>query len=233
MAVIKSGHMEVAGITVEVIRKRIKNLHISVYPPCGRVRGAAPARMSSEAIRQAVVERLDWIRKHQIRFANLETQPSCEYVTGETHFFMGQPYRLNIMYQAGSVVNGILKHDTIELQVPEGSDAAVRERALYEWYRCRMKELIPELLAKWEQIVGVQTAEWGVKRMKTRWGTCNIKHRRIWLNLELVRKPIHCLEYIIAHELTHLHERLHNHRFHGLMDQYVPLWRQYKEELKR
>ena len=233
MTDITSRYIEVSGITVEVVRKRIKNLHIRVYPPCGRVRVAAPVRMSSEVIRQAVVERLEWIRKHQIRFANLGIQPTCEYVTGEIHHFLGLPYRLNVFYKAGPGGLCVMKDDAIELQVQEGSDAAVRERVLYEWYRCRLKERIPELLAKWEQIVGVQAAEWGVKRMKSRWGTCNIKHRRIWLNLELVKKPIHCLEYIIAHELTHLHERLHNHRFNGLMDQYVPLWRQYKDDLKQ
>ena len=234
MAVITSRHIEIGGITVELVRKRIKNLHIRVYPPSGHVRVAAPVRMSSEAIRQAVVERLEWIRKHQMRFANLEPQAHLEYVTGEIHHFMGQPYRLNVLHKAGPDATGNLEeYDAINLQVQEGSDAAVRERALYEWYRGRLKEQIPELLAKWEQVIGVQVAEWGVKRMKTRWGTCNIKARCIWLNLELARKPIHCLEYIIAHELTHLHERLHNHRFHGLMDRYVPLWRQYKDELKR
>lgn len=233
MALSNSRHIEIDGITIELVRKRIKNLHIRVSPPSGHVRVAAPTRMSSETIRQAVVERLEWIRKHQTRFANLEPQTPLEFMTGEIHHFMGKPYRLNVLHKAGSGAAGILKHDTIDLHVQEGSDAAWRERVLYEWYRCRLKEQIPELLSKWEQIIGVKVATWGVKRMKTRWGTCNIKHRRIWLNLELARKPVHCLEYIIAHELTHLHERLHNNRFHGLMDRYVPLWRQYKEELKR
>jgi hypothetical protein len=225
--------MEISGIRVEVVRKAIKNLHIGVYPPNGRVRVAVPARMSDDAVRLAVVGKLAWIKRHQIRFANQERQSPREYVTGETHFFKGKCYRLNVVHQDGPAKVAISRNGIIDLHLPADSDAAWRERVLYEWYRCRLKEQIPELLAKWEEIVGVQSAEWGVKRMKTRWGTCNIKARRIWINLELIKKPIHCLEYIIVHELVHLLEQRHNDRFAAFMDRFMPLWKQYRQELNQ
>lgn len=228
----KSQHISVSGLPVEVVRKPIKNLHLGVYPPNGRVRVAAPLAMTDDAIRLTVVAKLAWIRRHRERFASQERQSPREYVTGETHYYQGRRYRLNIQLQSGRPVV-VLRHGTLELQVAQDSSVEQREQLLYGWYRRQLKQQIPELLAKWEQVIGVQAAEWGVKRMKTRWGTCNPKARRIWLNLELVKKPVACLEYIIVHELVHLLERHHNDRFTAFMDQFMPLWRQYREELNR
>lgn len=222
--------IEVGGIEVDLVRKEVRNLNICVYPPDGRVRVAAPFRMSLDSINSAVAGRLDWIRKHQLKFASQAGRVPWEYRTGECHYFMGRRYRLNIQLHDGRP-KVELRHGTIEMHVPQGSDTVYREALLYDWYRQQMKEQVPELLAKWEQIIGVRAMEWGIKRMKTRWGTCNIMGERIWLNLELIRRPQHCMEYIIAHELTHLHERLHNDRFKSLMDMYMPQWRQYKAEL--
>jgi len=228
----KTKQIEVSGITVEVVRKAIKNLHIGVYPPDGRVRVAAPGRMSMEAIRLAVVGKLGWIKKHQTKFAAQERQSPREYITGETHYYQGKRHRLNIQLHDGRPAV-LLRHDTLELYVSPEHGSDYREALLYNWYRRQLKEQLPELVAKWEQIIGVQVAECKIKRMKTRWGTCNPLARRIWLNLELIKKPVHCLEYIIVHELVHLLEIHHNERFKGLMDQYLPLWRQYREELNR
>jgi len=127
----------------------------------------------------------------------------------------------------------LLRHGTLELHVSSEHGSDYREALLYNWYRRQMKQQLPELVAKWEQIIGVQVTECKIKRMKTRWGTCNPLARRIWLNLELIKKPVHCLEYIIVHELVHILEKHHNDRFKGLMDQYLPLWRQHREELNR
>jgi len=229
----ESHHITVSGITVEVVRKAIKNLHLGVYPPNGRVRVAAPAAMGDEAIRLAVIGKLGWIKKRQAGFADQERQSPREYVTGETHYYRGKRYRINVVYQNGQALVSISKLSTINLYVQVGSDTPRRERVLYDWYRSRLKEMVPELLEKWEQIIGIKSTAWDVKRMKTKWGTCNIKAKRIWLNLELVKKPVHCLEYIIAHELVHLLERHHNDRFTALMNQFMPLWRQYREELNR
>lgn len=228
----KTKQIEVSGITVEVVRKAIKNLHIGVYPPDGRVRVAAPSRMSTEAIRLAVIGKLGWIKKHQTKFAAQERQSPREYITGETHYYQGKRYRLNIQLHDGrSAV--LLRHGTLELHVSPDHGSDYREALLYNWYRRQMKLQLPELVAKWEQIIAVQVSEYGIKRMKTRWGTCNPAARRIWLNLELTKKPVHCLEYIIVHELVHLLEKHHNDRFKALMDQYLPLWRRYREELNR
>lgn len=227
-----SKQIEVSGITVEVHRKPIRNLHIGVYPPDGRVRVSAPKRMSDEAIRLAVIGKLGWIRKHQQRFADQERQSPREYITGETHYYQGRCHRLNLLLTDGRP-SVHLRHGTIELQLAPDSDCSYREALLYGWYRRQMKEQLPELLDKWQQVIGVQINSVGIKRMKTRWGTCNPTAKRIWLNLELIKKPIHCLEYIIVHELMHLLEKHHNERFKALMDNYLPLWRQYREELNR
>jgi predicted metal-dependent hydrolase len=226
-------YIKISGMRVEIVRKEIKNLHLGVYPPSGRVRVAAPLGMKEEAIRLAVIGKLGWIRKQRSKFVEQERQSPREYVTGESHYYRGRRYRLNVVYQTGAPLVTISKLRTINLYVQVGSDTARRERVLQNWYRSRLKEVIPELLAKWESVVGVHAAECGVKLMKTKWGTCNVEARRIWLNLELVKKPVYCLEYIIVHELVHLVERLHTDRFTALMDQYMPLWRQYREELNR
>ena len=228
----KTKQIEVSGITVEVVRKAIKNLHIGVYPPDGRVRVAAPGRMSMEAIRLAVIGKLGWIKKHQTKFAAQERQSPREYITGETHYYQGKRYRLNVLLTGGRPAV-LLRHGTLELHVSPDHGSDYREALLYNWYRRQMKLQLPELVAKWEQIIAVQVSGYGIKRMKTRWGTCNPSVKRIWLNLELIKKPVHCLEYIIVHELVHLLEKHHNDRFKGLMDQYLPLWRQYREELNR
>lgn len=226
-------YIKVSGVTVEVVRKTIKNLHLGVYPPNGRVRIAAPLAMKEEAIRLAVIGKLGWIKKQRSKFAEQERQSPREYVTGETHYYRGRRYRLNVVYQAGPVAVSISRLNTINLYVQVGNDVARRERVLFDWYRSRLKMLVPELLRKWEAVIGVQATEWGVKLMKTKWGTCNVEARRIWLNLELAKKPVHCLEYIIVHELVHLLERNHTDQFTELMTEYMPLWRQYREELNR
>ena len=228
----KTSQLEVSGISVEVVRKAIKNLHIGVYPPEGRVRVAAPSRMSLEAIRLAVIGKLGWIKKHQTKFAGQERQSPREYISGETHYFKGRRYRLNIIPHSGHP-HIVIRPGILEMYVKTESDTDYRRRLLSGWYRQQLKEQIPELITKWEGIMGVDVAEWGVRQMKTKWGTCNIKARRIWLNLELAKKPLHALEYIVVHELNHLLEKGHNERFKGLMDQFLPHWRQYREELNR
>jgi len=221
------------NIAVDVIRKDIKNLYFAVYPPNGRVRVSAPRRMDDEAIRLAVISKLPWIKRHQAKFEGQERQPPLEYISGESHFYQGQCYVLNVIYHNGPSKVVIRDNATLDLFVRTGSDVSKRERALIAWYRQQLKEAIPPLLAKWEPIIGEDVAEWGVKRMKTRWGSCNIKARRIWLNLELIKKPGCCLEYIIVHEMVHLLERLHNDRFVIYMDEFMPRWRRCQDELNK
>lgn len=223
----------VSNIPVDVVRKNIKNLHLAVYPPNGRVRVAVPLRMNDDAVRLAIISKLAWIKRHQTKFAGQERQSAREFVTGESLYFQGRRYRLNVLYHNGTPRVVISDNATIDILVREGSDRSQRQRVLTEWYRRQLKEQIPALIDKWQPIVDVSVAEWGVKQMKTKWGTCNIRAHRIWLNLELVKKPVHCLEYIVVHEMLHLLERNHNDRFKLLMDKFMPQWRSYREELNR
>lgn len=225
--------LEVSGISVEIVRKDIKNLHLGVYPPNGRVRVAAPLRLDDEAVRLAVISRLGWIRRQQNGFAQQERQSLREMVTGESHYVQGRRYRLDVIEHDGPVVISLRNNTTLELRVRAGTTREKRERALNQWYRQRLRERIAVLITQWEPRIGVTVAEWGIKKMKTHWGTCNIEARRIWLNLELAKKPAACLEYILVHEMVHLLERHHNDRFSALMDKFVPQWRQQREMLNR
>jgi len=225
--------MEVQGIPVEVVRKDIKNLHLGVYPPSGRVRVAVPFRLDDEAVRLAVVSRLGWIRKQQRRFGEQERQSPREMLTGETHLFLGRRFRLDVIEQDGPASVRLRNNTILELRVGPGSHRERRQGVLHGWYRRRLKERIPELIKAWEPVIGVDVADWRIRRMRTRWGSCTVEARRIWLNLELAKKPPVCLEYILVHEMVHLLERRHNDRFRELMDRLMPQWRLYRDELNR
>lgn len=223
----------VGDLVVDVVRKDIKNLHLSVYPPDGRVRVSAPLRVDDEAVRLAVISRLTWIKRQQAKFEGQERQSAREFVSGESHYYQGNRYLLNVVYHDAPPKVVLRNKTTLDLFVRTGSDTAKRERVLLAWYRHELKEMVPPLIAKWEAIIGVQVVEWRIKRMKTRWGTCNIQARRIWLNLELAKKPPHCLEFIVVHEMVHLVERLHNDRFVAYMDKFMPQWRVFRDELNK
>jgi len=223
----------VNGLVVDVVRKDIKNLHLAVYPPAGRIRVAAPLRVNDEAVRLFTISRLGWIKRQQAKFQGQERQSEREFISGESHYYQGRRYLLNVVYREGWPAVNIRNNKIIDLFVRPDSDTDERERVLINWYRRRLKEEIAPLIAKWEAIIGVKVDEWGVKQMKTRWGTCNIEARRIWLNLELIKKPVHCLEYVIVHEIVHLLERHHNDQFMIYMNRFMPLWQHYREELNR
>ena len=223
----------VRGLKVDVVRKDIKNLHLGVYPPEGRVRVAAPLRVNDEAIRLAVISKLPWIKRQQNRFLSQERQSEREYVYRENHYFFGQRYLLNVIEHVGQSRVEIQNKTRIDLYVPPGSDPLKREQVLLAWYRRELKALIPSLIKKWEEIIGVTVEDWGVKKMKTKWGSCNINERRIWLNLELAKKPVECLEYVVVHEMVHLLERNHTDRFKQTMDQFMPQWRQNRDILNQ
>lgn len=226
-------HIDVSGILVEIHRKVIKNLHVGVYPPHGRVRVAAPLHLDDEAVRLAIVSRISWIRRQRESFARQSRQSAREMVTGESHYFEGKRYRLNVLERPGNSNVRVANNSILELQVPPCMDRNARQQVLERWYRRQLKARIPELLTHWESVVGVQVADCRVKRMKTRWGSCNIEARRVWLNLELAKKPPNCLEYILVHEMVHLLERHHTDRFRRLMDQFLPDWRVRRDELNK
>ncbi len=225
--------IDVRGTPVEVVRKDIKNLHVGVYPPNGRVRVAAPLRLDDDAVRLAVISRLGWIRRKQAEFEQQDRQSRREFVTGESHYFEGRRYRIDVTEHDGPPTVRLLNNTTMALSVRPGADRDKREAVLHRWYRRQLRDRLPALLAKWEPKVGVQIAEVRIRKMKTCWGTCNRDARRIWLNLELAKKPASCLEYIVVHEMVHLIERHHNDRFRDLMDRLIPQWRLHRDELNR
>lgn len=228
---LKKHQIIVDGLVVEVVRKRIKHMHFAVYPPDGRVRVSTPLRLNDDAVRLAILSKLPWIKRHQARIGSQQKRPALAYVSGECHDYLGQRYRLNVIHHQAPPRIELGDDQTLDLYVREGSDSARRERVLLEWYRGQLKALIPPIIAQWEPVLGVQVSAWGVKRMKTRWGSCNIKARRIWLNLELAKRPIGSLEYVIVHEMVHFLERLHNERFFDYMDRFIPAWRQVRDAL--
>ena len=225
--------MDVRGIPVAVIRKDIKNLHLSVYPPEGQVRVSAPLRLDDDAIRLAVVSRLGWIRRKRAEFKQQDRQSRREFVSGESHYFEGRRYRLDVVESRGSVGIRLRNNAWMEMRVRPATGRDAREALLYRWYRAQLRQRIPEMVAKWESRVGAHVADWRIRRMKTRWGSCNAGARRIWLNSELAKKPLPCVEYVVVHEMAHLAEPSHNERFREILDRVMPNWRLRAEELNR
>jgi predicted metal-dependent hydrolase len=223
--------IHIGGVVVQVVRKAIKHLHLGVYPPLGQVRISVPLRVTDEAARQLVLDKLGWIKRHQAKIAARQRPAAQKLVSGELHYFLGQPYRLEVIYHARKKGRVALHHADLELHVPLGASAAQRGLVLQRWYRQQLTALLPAWAEKWSAAMGVRASEWRVKKMKTKWGTCNIRARRIWLNLELAKQPIHCVEYVLVHELAHLIERRHDARFKAVMDQHCPHWRACRKEL--
>jgi predicted metal-dependent hydrolase len=221
----------ISNITIDVVRKDIKNMHLGVYPPTGRVRIAAPLSVSEDAIRLFVISKLSWIKRNQQKFAGQERIPPREYKQRESHYFQGKRFLLNIIETEATPKVVLRNKKFIELHVKPNTPTNKKHEILTEWYRVQLKKLLPPLIEKWEQILEVKVAEWQVRQMKTKWGSCSIEERRIWISLELAKKPEQCMEYIIMHEMVHLLERHHNERFLYYMDTYLPNWKQLKTEL--
>jgi predicted metal-dependent hydrolase len=227
----ESHDLTINGLPVSIVRKDIKNLHMGVYPPNGRVRVAVPLTVTDEAVRLAVVGKLGWIKRQRAKFKAQPRQCAREMVRGESHYFLGTRYRLRVIQQDGAPGVVLRNRSAIELYVRRNTNTEQRERVLHRWYRQQLKELIPPFLEKWQLALGVQVADFRIKKMKTKWGTCSVEGRRIWLNLELAKKPVQCVEYIVVHELVHLIERHHNDRFVSIMDKHLPQWRLQRQEL--
>ena len=167
----RGNQIEVQGMPVEIVRKDIKNLHLGVYPPRGQVRVSVPLRINDEEVRLAITSRLGWIQKRQKIFAQQEWQSKREMITGESHYFRGRCYRLDVIEQNMVPAVSLVNKATIQLRVRPGTSRDKREAVLYKWYRQQLLEQIPPLISKWEPIIGVPVAEWRIKKMKTRWGT--------------------------------------------------------------
>jgi predicted metal-dependent hydrolase len=205
----EASEIRVSGIRVQIVRKDIKNLHLGVYPPNGRVRVAAPLRVRDDAVRLAVIDKLGWIKKQQTKFAAQPRQSEREMVSGESHYFLGRRYRLRVVLHDGSNRVSLMGRSIIELRVRPEYSTKEREQVLLRWYRQRLREFVPPLLVKWEQILDVGAVDFRIRRMKTK----------------------QCLEYIIVHELAHLEERHHNENFIGILDRHLPRWRHLRKTL--
>jgi predicted metal-dependent hydrolase len=223
--------LTISGLKVDVARKDIRNLHLGVYPPNGRVRVAAPLQVSDDAVRLAVIGKLAWIRRQRQKFAQQPRQTEREAVTGESHYVFGRRYRMSV-HEGAARQQVVLRTKTkMELHIRTGATTEQRLRVLDRWYRTQLRQALEPLLHEWQPTVGVTLTFWGVKRMKTKWGTCITQTGRIWFNSELAKKPVRCIEYIVVHELVHLLEPTHSPRFVELMDHFLPDWRSRRDQL--
>lgn len=223
---------QIGGVAVEIVRKKIKNLHIGCYPPDGRVRVAAPEHVSAEAIRLAVLTRMPWIRRKQAQFHGQERQSPRRFVSGETHFLFGRPLRLEVL-EWEKKVHRISRQgsERLLLKVPVGSDQEQMRRWMGIWLKTELRKLSEPRMASWAGRLNVQPAKWGIRPMKTKWGSCNPDKAIIWLNLELAKKPERMIDYVILHELAHLVSPHHDERFTAVLDRHLPRWRNIRQEL--
>lgn len=227
-----SAYLTVAGISVDVVYKNIKNLHIGVYPPMGRVRVAAPQRLDDDQVRLAIVQRLPWIKRQRAELQAAKRQTEREMVSGESHYAWGRRYRLKLVERPGRA-HVELDGTRLVLYVPAGRTVEQRRKVLDAWYREQLRQAIPDCVAAWERKLEVEVPRWDIRRMKTKWGTCNRESRRITFNAELAKKHPDCLEYIVVHEMAHYFERGHGERFTALMDGLLPDWRTRRDRLNR
>ena len=224
--------IKLGDIAVDVVLKDIKNVHLSVYPPTGRVRISAPKRMRMETIRAFAISKLGWIKQQQAKVREQERETPRDYIDRESHYVWGKRYLLTVS-ESDAPPSIELKHDRMLLRVRPRTDKDKRQALVEGWYREQMKAAVPPLLGRWEPRVGVRVERFYVQRMKTKWGSCNHKAHTIRLNTELAKKPADYLEYVLVHELVHFLERHHNDRFRAYMDQFMPQWRLYRDELNR
>ncbi|OHB57113.1 MAG: metal-dependent hydrolase [Planctomycetes bacterium GWF2_50_10] len=224
--------LKFGGITMDVLFKDIKNVHLSVYPPYGRVHISAPLHMNINTIRSFAISKLNWIRQQQKKISEQERETPREYLERESHYVWGNRYLLE-MIESNTAPSIELRHNTMLLHVRNKDDFARKQAVIEEWYRIQLRRSAYSLIAKWEPILGVKIEKIFVQKMKTKWGGCNPAEKHIRLNTDLAKKPPECLEYVIVHEMIHLLEPTHNARFTALVEQFIPKWLFYREQLNR
>ncbi len=223
--------LEIQGIFVQIIKKPIKNIHLRIYPPDGTVKMTVPLGCTQAFIRECLQKKMAWIQTQRERIQNTTIPQDKSLQTGAAVEFLGKQYLLIIQEHNGP--STICLQDQLLMCYLQPQSAPMQAQALIErWYRREMTALIPNLIHHWEAIIQVKVYEWGIKKMKTRWGSCNTRAARIWLNLNLIKKPIECLEYVLVHEMVHLLEPSHNKRFYSLMSKFLPNWKDQQRVLK-
>ncbi len=225
-------HIALGDIAISVVKKDIKNIHLSVYPPMGQVRIAAPSRMNVDTIRVFAISKLGWIKQQQKKFIEQARETPREFLERESHYVWGKRYLLSIVErdQAPAVA---LTHGRMVLTMRRAKDVVAKDAIVARWYREQLKAVVPEIIAKWAPLTGVSVERIFIRQMKTKWGSCNPRARTIRLNTELAKKSKDCLEYIVLHEMVHLIEPTHNSRFVALMDQFMPQWKFQRQRLNR
>ncbi len=224
--------IKLGEITVDVVKKGIKNIHLSVYPPTGQVRISAPFRMDLDNIRVFAITKLGWIKSQQQKLCEQARETPREYLNRESHYVWGKRYLLTVSESdQSSFVE--LKHNRMLLRVRPGTDEYKKQAIVAKWYRVQLRQVVPLLIAKWEPLICVKVEQFFVQRMKTKWGSCNSGTHSIRLNTDLAKKPQECLEYIVVHEMVHILEPTHNARFVAQMDRFMPNWQFYREVLNR
>ncbi|WP_434246957.1 M48 family metallopeptidase [Aliarcobacter cryaerophilus] len=231
MSINSFSNIVVSGLEIVIERKDIKNLHIGVYPPNGKIRVATPLKLNDESVRLAVISRLSWIKKQQQSFLNQPRQTKREMVSGESHYLFGKRYLLDIKYENVKHII-VKKHTKLELFVKENTSKENRLKVLEKYYREKLSLELDNLILKWEDIIGVKINSWQIQKMKTKWGSCNIEKKKLIFNLELAKVPLDCIEYIVVHEIIHLLERHHNDNFKSILDKHINDWQSRKEKLK-
>jgi hypothetical protein len=224
--------IQLGEITADIVFKDIKNIHLSVYPPTGKVRISAPLRMDIDKIRIFAISKLGWIKQQQKKLLEQERETPREYLDRESHYVWGKRYLLEVL-EVDEAPSVELKHRKMILRVRPGADEKKKQEVIDAWYREQLRKAALPLIAKWEKLMGVKVERLLIRRMKTKWGSCNPKARNILINTELAKKPSECLEYILVHELAHLLEPTHNARFIILMDKFMPKWQFYRDKLNQ
>ena len=223
---------EIDGVPIEVTRKRIKNLNIRIYPLDGKVRVSAPYFYSQRDIHRILTNRIEWIKRKQSGILKTAPKSKKQIISGEHIPFLGKSYQLQVKAFNGKPSIHLMSNDAMVIHLPPDTAREQRIKILYTWYRKQLQEMLPPIITKWELVLDVDVAEWRIRRMKTRWGSCNTRKHRIWINLELVKLSPEYIDYVVLHEMVHLLEKGHNKRFYGFMDMYSPTWRNLRKELK-
>lgn len=224
--------IRLGDLRIDVVRKAIKHVHLSVHPPTGRVRMAAPERIRLDTLRVFAINKLDWIRRQQQALRAQVRETPRDYMERESHSVWGRRYLLTVR-EVDAPPRVELKPRSLLLQVRQGTGQAKREQLLEDWYRSLLRQVVPDLIAAWSPRLGVTVDRVHIQRMRTKWGSCNPRASSIRLNTELAKKPRECLQYIVVHELMHLLEPRHGERFRALMDHALPSWQAVRAELNR
>ena len=222
--------IKIGEITISVTRKNIKNVHLSVYPPDGRITLVAPNSTRLDVARAYAISRLGWIRKQQENLKNQARETARQFIDRESHYVWGRRYLLTVKYQEAKP-SVSLDHKRITLTLRSGSDARKRAEVIHEWHKSLLHGLVPQIIKKWEPKLNVKVTSYFLQRMKTKWGSCNHRASHIRLNTELAKKPQDLLEYVVVHEMVHLLEPTHSERFVEIIEKHYPTWREAREEL--